>query len=316
MGDQGCEHCGRPVADTGYVCHTCAAGLRAELLVTTDLAEEVETVIARLNRHRPGDGRPQPPDVDRDPPPTVLPPQLRGEPRTALMPRPLPYSDHAQQLAWAAGNTLVTWARHVAESRGVPLPVPRGPGHGPVCRACHHDDCTTIRERRRETGAAAAARWLAGHVGWLRMQPEAGAAFDELHHAAHVVTVLVDSPPPRWYAGPCWADLPAGRCGTELYPPQGVSTVQCPDCGTRHDADQRRVWLLGEARDVLAHAGLIASAMAALGHQVTAAQIRGYAHRGRLLDRGVDDQGRPLYRVGDVADLLDAQVARRTHDVA
>jgi hypothetical protein len=37
--------------------------------------------------------------------------------------------------------------------------------------------------------------------------------------------------------------------------------------------------------------------------------IRGYAHRGRILSRGADEIGRPLYRIGDIIDLLNERIA-------
>jgi hypothetical protein len=57
-------------------------------------------------------------------------------------------------------------------------------------------------------------------------------------------------------------------------------------------------------RDHLTYAETIARALSGWGWKVTSAQIRGYAHRHRLLAHGADEHERPLYRVGDVVDLL------------
>jgi hypothetical protein len=47
---------------------------------------------------------------------------------------------------------------------------------------------------------------------------------------------------------------------------------------------------------------------------VTASQIRGWAFRGRLIAHGTDQDDRPLYRVGDVIDLL-ASFVRRAEEL-
>jgi hypothetical protein len=146
------------------------------------------------------------------------------------------------------------------------------------------------------------AGWLAEQVVWLRHRPEAAEALDELADAARLAVRTVDNPPDRWYAGSCYAALAdGGRCEGELYPVTGVRVIRCPACPAEHDPDARRRWLLDEARDQLAHAGWLAAALTRLtGQTVTAASIRGLAHRGRIATRGVDESGRPQYQVGEV----------------
>lgn len=185
---------------------------------------------------------------------------------------PLPVNLEAAAAADEIANTFGTWARHVSEERG-----------------------------KAVDGEPAA--WLAKQVDWLRYRPEAEEAFDELDDACRRLRRTIDIPVPRWYAGPC-------TCGTELYAASQAATVRCSneDCRAEYDAKERKAWLLGEARDVLAHAGWIASAASALGEPVTADMIYGYVRRGRLVNHGHDGLRRPLYRVGDVLDVL-ARVA-------
>lgn len=185
---------------------------------------------------------------------------------------PLPVNLEASAAEAAVTNTMTTWARHVAAERG-----------------------KTITDE--------APVWLAGQTHWLRYRPEAIEAFDELTDACRLVRRTIDLPVPRWYAGPC-------ECGSELYAASQAVTVRCRDqeCGAQYDAAERKAWLLAQARDVLAHAGWIASAASALGEPVTADMIYGYSRRGRLLAHGQDGLRRPLYRVGDVLDIL-ARVA-------
>lgn len=183
---------------------------------------------------------------------------------------PLPVNLEAAEAEAAITNTFTTWARHVSGERGKDID-------------------------------SDPARWLAGHLGWLRYRQEATEAFDELTYACRLLRRTIDLPVPRWYAGPC-------ACGTDLYAASQATTVRCRDCNTAYDARDRKAWLLEQARDVLAHAGWIASAASALGEPVTADMIYGYVRRGRLLRHGQDGLRRPLYRVGDVLDVL-ARVA-------
>lgn len=200
----------------------------------------------------------------------------QGRNGNALRPTPLLFDWDAAENAWAIANTLGTWARHVSEERGEPI-----------------DDLP--------------ARYLAEKVEWLRHRPEAEPAFDELHHACALLRHTIDAPPPRWYAGRC-------PCGEDLYPHVGADVIRCRECGGEWDAAARKEQLLRAARDQLAYAELLARAATALDagpldaagerRPVTPAMVRGYAARHRLIPHGHDALERPLYRVGDLLDLL------------
>jgi hypothetical protein len=294
-----CDLCARPVDGTAYVCSPCADRVRDDLLHLAELAGEVEAAILKLVRYGSGGGG-------------------SGE-------RPVPWDDVRAERAAAVGNTVATWARHVAESRGLVVEVPGPPRPaGPLCfhgqalplldRAkppCAHSSCGQIGTRRSHLGVAIAASWLAEHgqLEWLRHQREAAEAMTDLREAAREVERIVDRPRDRWYAGPCWADLPSEeRCEVELYAVPGARTVRCPECKTEHDAAARKQWLLDEARDALVHAELMARALTALGvEDVTPARVRGMARHGRLVAKGVNSAGDPTYRVGDVLDVIEDQ---------
>ncbi|MEU8104391.1 hypothetical protein AB0C18_11790 [Nonomuraea muscovyensis] len=64
-----------------------------------------------------------------------------------------------------------------------------------------------------------------------------------------------------------------------------------------------------QVADQLGTATEIARALHGLCANPTPAMIRGYAHRGHMVNRGHDKTGRPLYRVGDVLDLLIEKIA-------
>lgn len=116
---------------------------------------------------------------------------------------------------------------------------------------------------------------------------------------------IVDAPAERTYAGPC------DTCGTDLYAQEGRGTVTCPDCRTMYDLATRRAWLLDVVDDRLATATEIARALTSLELPVSSERIRQWRHRDRLDERGSDRRGRPLYRVGDVVDLLVEYATKR-----
>lgn len=317
-----CLKCGDPVGDTAFACRRCAADTAGYLRTVITVAAEVEVTVARLARYGDRGGQALTPAEDvavpgpanRTQPVEVFGwPASKDRPRkAALRPTALPFNPGTAQRAYAAINTITTWARHVTEERG------HGPQRpaamvGPLCRAgwgCTHDTCTVIRARTVPHPAARAALFLLDQLDWLRHRIEAVDALDELAAAAATLRRVVDSPPPVQYAGPCWVELDDGRCEFELYAHAGSASVKCGGCGVVHQVPQRRGWLLDEAENVLGHAAMLAAALSALDRPVTSSMIRNYADRGRIVAHGHDERGRPLYRVGDVLDVL-ADIARR-----
>lgn len=286
MTDPECARCGRPLADGAYVCQRpCTLGLHRSLVFLASMADSAVDTIARQTRH--------------------------GDPGRGGRSQPLPVDLGASDRALEVERTVVDRARWIAEQRGLDAhTLPERPGQGPFCPYCEHMSCTAIRAvrvwpRNLAPALGRAAGWLTGQLDWLRHRPEAADVYRELHTAVSRLRWLVEGPVPRWYAGQCWELVDGQRCTTDLYANPGADTVRCPECGYRHDTAYRREWLLDEARDTLAHAELAARAITALGRRVTSSAIRGYAHRDRLINHGHDAAGRPLYRVGDILDLLD-----------
>jgi hypothetical protein len=100
---------------------------------------------------------------------------------------------------------------------------------------------------------------------------------------------------------------PGVECDHDLYANPGRRYVTCRACGAEHDVDARRAVLLGAVADQLLTAVEASRALPGLlGRPVTAATVRGLAHRGRLAQRPGG-----LYRVGDLIDALTAQATRR-----
>ncbi|MEU8279543.1 hypothetical protein ACFYOK_29495 [Microbispora bryophytorum] len=197
---------------------------------------------------------------------------------------PLGYGEAASTAIWVLRTTMIAWVLLLSES-GEDLP-----------------------EEVLAEQLPALARWLAARTEDIRRHPHAAAAIEELTAAVHQARDAIDRPADRVYCGPCGAKTDTGtRCMVDLYARPGAGVVQCR-CGTMWDIRQRRMWLMAEAENALGTATEIARAVTSLGREVTPQRIWQWASRGRLLTRGRGAQGQPLYRVGDVIDLLEAAV--------
>lgn len=297
-----CEACGRPVFDMSYACTDCARTTRRDLETVALIAGEATTTIARLDHldHRGGRHT-----EDDEPEPKAA---------SALLATALPVNLNAAAHHDDAVNQLATWARHIHETSGRPLPTVR-------TIACHHRTCSEHRDavtpqpllgplcpdwEAPQHPLAVAATWLARQIDWLRHRPYAVEALDAIGDAARTIIRTVDVRPDRWYAGPCGTN----GCTYELAPVAGAKTIRCPECGAEHDAAERREALLDQAEDQLAGAAWLAATLTRLGRPVTANAIRKWADRGRLLAHAHDAAGRPLYRLGDVRALV-LEAARR-----
>lgn len=152
-------------------------------------------------------------------------------------------------------------------------------------------------------------RWLYTRINLILTWNQAGELAITLERHTNRCWHIMDRPADRIFAGICSHPTPRGLCETWLYAQPGKPTVTCPTCGTHHDVAQRRETLRQAAEDVLATAAEIARAVTWLGDHIRADRIRQWAARGRLTKRA-DDDGHPLYRIGDVLDLL-AQVEEK-----
>jgi hypothetical protein len=239
-----CDACGQPLTDNAHLCHACTGRLRSTLHRVDDATSELATTVARQGRISAGTGR------------------------SSNDERPLPYDINAATVADVLANTVTTWARHVAETRGLDPVLPLG-------------------------------RWLAGHVDWIRHHPWAADMLDEIDHAVDAAIRAVDRPRSRVYAGPC----PVDDCGQDLYARPASAHATCTGCGTQHDVQARREWMLAAVEDVVDTASVVAATVTSLGTHVTAARVRQWAHRKRILAHSIDPNGRPRYLVRDVLTL-------------
>lgn len=166
----------------------------------------------------------------------------------------------------------------------------------------------------------AGARYLAGHIDWLRYQTYASEAMTDIAACARIITALVAGPGERRWLGQCGADTDAGLCPADLRAPLGASSATCRACGTRHDVRVRRDHLDGVARGYDYTARDIGKA-----YGIPEGTIRSWASRREIAPRMVplppgvegpllldpDEEGRPVYNLGAVLDLAAAKAAKR-----
>lgn len=213
---------------------------------------------------------------------TVITRQSKGAPAVGgrSAESPLPFNATAAEAGWSVWNTFVAWCRDIIERRGLSKP---------------DDDSLD-----------AMAVWLRANLAWLRCQPIAAEAFDELTYACWLFKAAIDSKPDLVYVGPCGAATEDGQCEHDLRAAKGNETVTCPACGTRYDTAGRTRWLLKLVHDRLDTAPVISAVVTAWGRRLPVDTIRSWAHRRRLTRKTTDPvTGQPLYRLGDVLELAE-----------
>lgn len=198
-------------------------------------------------------------------------------PRSAV--KPLPYDVRASVLEHQVRAMLVGWCR---------------------------DICATHGDWPADNAAAMLAR-LSRH-DWRNHHAADEFALD-IAGATNAIIGAIDTAVDRVYLGTCGLGLP-DSCTRHLYAERGDAVCSCPDCGEVITVSTRRTILVGLCSDQLAHAELIARALTSLAVEVSGDTIRQWAHRGRILAKGHDRAGRPVYRVGDCRELAQG-IARR-----
>jgi len=190
--------------------------------------------------------------------------------------KPMPVNLDADALGRKLKAVLRTWCDLVSDKRGIPHPL---------------------------DGLAPMSRWLLQHTVWLRHHPAGADAVTEIRDAVRDVRVAIDRPTDRMFAGYC-------ACGTALYARQNAAHTACTVCvgddGSRpsYSVTEQRETMLA-AMSVLCMAPPEAAyALTVLVYPIKAELIRTWAARGKLQPAGVDEKGRNLYRLGDIAALM------------
>lgn len=160
----------------------------------------------------------------------------------------------------------------------------------------------------------ALAGFLGSQVSWIRAHHNGPAMVRRLLDVVRDADRVVDRPADYQYLGVCEYELDGGAtCTAELYAHPARLEVECRGCGAVHPIKERRAWLRGLAEDRTLTPTKLCQAVDGLGVQVTPKQIENWTQRGRIEPVGhtLTKPHRPLYRVGDVVDLVEADALRR-----
>lgn len=302
------------------LCRRCVRDLEQVIGEFPALLRELDVTIARQDRRT---GTP----LYATRPGRVQIPGVHYEEGTLTLPStPWPFSWDAAELRWVVESTVTFWA-----SRFLPDRKP-----GPVCSACAHPSCVGRREadRLRALFGKSPGLLLLDQVGELERHPEAVEIIDQIMHIRQQLQRAIDRQTPDVFAGMCEAcdvlvDIDDTgvtprivACNTELYAHKGDEEVRCPKCARVYDLAPRLASLRKRLDDEWARPQQIADALTTLEEPINASTLRQWIKRDELLAKrlkrtgepapyplilqvGVDDDGRPLYRVGDVRARID-----------
>ncbi|MGH3745795.1 MAG: hypothetical protein ACRDT8_00165 [Micromonosporaceae bacterium] len=253
-------------ANDAFVCGACVGQLEKALRELPALLDDLDTTFARLHKVAAGVGT--------------------GDESDGL-----PYRGDVSTVRGWLFRTLERWAVYVLGKRNGGLVWARINVRGIGITSA--------------TGAADYLLDLADEIARLTTYgPELVIAITDAVAAARRA---VDSPADVQFAGVC-GHRDGGsreRCQGAVYAYQGAIVGACRLCGARHaDIAKRRADMLASAEDKLANATEIGQALTALERPVGGGTIRKLAERGRIVSKGRDARGNPLYRLGDVLDAL------------
>lgn len=250
--------CDYPRSENAWICRNCERALAKQLADIPALLDELDITLCRSDAIGAGNVR-----------------------RSAE--QPLPFKVSAGDTRWLLDTTVTTWARLIAEERGVSLPA---------------------------NTTAEAAEWLHQHLQAVSMSEAAGEAVDEVAHAVDETYRAIDRPPDLLLAGPCRVE----ECPAWLYARPGQSRVRCPDCGVTHDVHERREWMMTAAGNMRVTASVALSWVRLLtGVVIPKGTWRSWRSRGRLSVAGLDRQGHERFRFADVHELTLARMQHKTH---
>lgn len=146
------------------------------------------------------------------------------------------------------GNDVTTWARALADDRGIEVP-----------------------DAETEVDAiVAACGWLSQHLTSVGTLEWAGEFVDSMDKAERRLSSLTIAVVPGWYAGECKrktrmaTEEDDGICGTPTFVVPGLTWVTCGACGTTTYARDHLDTIIEEARDWVARPMRMAEALVAL----------------------------------------------------
>lgn len=157
------------------------------------------------------------------------------------------------------------------------------------------------------------AEWLSWRVDAMCWNPEVADAAGSLHRLIDQASWVVNRPEARQQLGDC----PAQGCDGHLSALPAATFASCHrDRAHQVEAQPLRDRLLDELDDRICTAAQIAHLTTYLGLRKNREQVRKqinqWAHRARIATRGLDADGDPTYRFGEVKTLLLEAEARST----
>jgi hypothetical protein len=296
--------CSNPTHNQQIVCWGCLDALRRDLRDLNDLLPELEVTLTRQDRAGDQGGIPEPVDDE--------PHTQDSAPGAVTV---LPFRPHASDIGRLLHALLDHWTHHLLEALNLTEAealgwVTRMPGQRTT------GDLAPNRWVARPPSARTLelAAWLERHPDSIATNPDAGPLVEGLRWAVEDVRRVI-WPRQLVYCGPC--NCPSGQ----LYAPAGATSVSCRDCGNRWAVDECVRYFRQQAEGVRLSAEDMSRALPRLAADIaipplTASQIRGFGHRGRLLEHRpdprtwtVDEHGTPVpppprYKVGEVIALM------------
>lgn len=225
---------------------------------------------------------------------------------TTLPATPWPFAWDAANLRWGIDNTLSTWLRHLAESRGLAV-----------------SNLLKMDQWQRVIDATTLARILLGLLDSIRYDEAADQIYDEILWCQREAMRAIDRQAPDVFLGRCEAlvvevkgdaVIAPVECGADLMAHSGAGEVKCQRCGAVFDV-LTLVQHLPELDDAWARPHIIAGALSTIDDDLPASTLRTWIERDEraaklpihkqppyplILQKGIDDDRKPLYRVGDV----------------
>lgn len=147
--------------------------------------------------------------------------------------------------------------------------------------------------------------YLLSVVDLVKGQNYAAVMLDEIRAAVQNARETIDLSKDYLEAGAC------PTCSARLLARPGDVQIECRRCGATYDVGDRRLAMLADAEDRLLTAKECERLVDVLlrhgesdrvRKRIPAGSVRGWASRGELEAVGVDLEGRPTYRFGDVLD--------------
>jgi hypothetical protein len=212
----------------------------------------------------------------------------------------VPFNEKAGRLRRELSRELTRWVLQIENAHGVCWIA----GNAPAGSRIHIAGVNTTESM------SGSLLWALPYFRANQTGPSAHRTFTSLHTR---ILKVVDRPPDLVFLGICsYRDPDADEdCTEDLYAEWGKDFATCRKCKHHHRVTERRSTLIAAVRDQLATASDVARGLSGLDMKVTAERIRQWKHRGRIFAHVTTHDGVPLYRVGDVIDLVLAEKDRK-----